>query len=128
MAAKRGTFFWGGIGALAIGLSKGFEAVGDNAFARGDRSTALTNHLLGLGMLIAGAGCGFMFFRALVRKQGLFGANDESPKRTAQIFEEGPSPGETFDPDAAFANYLAKRDQSPPPAAPTTQGFGRRIS
>ncbi len=119
---------WGALGALTFGLSHGFEAVGDTAFAKGDSGTALVFHLLALALLIGAIACGVMFLRALVRKQGLFGSNKENPKRTAQVFEEIQRPDEPFDPDAALANYLTKRDQSPRPATPPTKGFGRRVS
>ena len=124
----RRQLLWGGLGALAVGLSKGVEGMGDSAFAAGNRGGALTSHLLALAFLLGALVCGWMFFRSLVRKQGSHGTVTGTDKRDAQVFEDAPKDEGLFDPDAALASYLAKRDQSPPPAAPPTQGFGRRIS
>jgi hypothetical protein len=123
MAAQRGTFFWGGIGALAIGLAKGFEAMGDSAFASGDRGSALTNHSLALGLLIAAIVCGWKFSRALTASP------TRDVEKAVKIFAEPTQREPEFDPDEALNNYLAKREAGltrPVAPPPPSGGFGRR--
>jgi len=123
-------FFWTICCAIAVGLSKGFEAMGDSAFNGGDSGSALLFHLLALAFLLGAIACGINFFRALFRANSIGGGEKTAARRIAQVFEDSPPAGDAFDPDAALGNYMAKREHLPPswtePQAPRQTGFGKR--
>jgi hypothetical protein len=120
-------------GAVLMALSRGFEAMGDAAPFVEDGGIAgerLMYHGLALVLLIAGAGCGVRVLARLIRS--LMPGAADTPGAVARVFADGPvlpqAPAE-FDPDEAFARYMARKaaqEADAPPAAPVWGGFGRK--
>lgn len=115
-------------------LSRTFEAMGD---ASSDSGTRLEYHSIAMVFLLGALAVWlFALYRFFRRMTGGTTANKASQDARAFADEApGAREGDTFDPDAALARYMARKASepapTPAPAAPAVRQpatFGRKIA
>jgi hypothetical protein len=132
------TIAWLVGGFALLGLSGMIEAVGDTGATAAER---LPLYLAALAVLLGAPFCFYKAFRAAFAGKGRDRPAPPAPRtaRPAHRIVDPPEPAETedFDPDEAFARYMAKRSSepasaqpagdTPAPQTPPRPGFGRKV-